>query len=356
MGDEVEALTPPLYGLDAPPGALDLPRRGFSPHLPSPLLKLTRELAAALGWQAEDGPVIHRPDRPTARWCFHSEPLVGTRGQTPFEVPSPILRPRLLGDLERVCSGLLDLGCTVNESCGLHVHVGGLKPGEVVALVSLVYAWEECIYAVCGESRRTNLECRPVTPYYVGRFADLASQSSPRLAQVCARALELPVNEVDQDLDKFEMPRKYGLNLCALKLHGTVEFRYFPATLDARLVSAYTRLAAHTAAAARSQGWRLEARRPASDVLAFLRLIRLPGKDIDVLLARAEESAAERRCLEQRQQEEAETLAAAAVEAPRQGPMTKALASLVSRKALSCVTRVALPPLVVADGDDHCGL
>jgi hypothetical protein len=42
-----------------------------------------------------------------------------------YEIVSPVLRGEQgLGELAKVCQILTDLGCQVNRSCGLHVHIG----------------------------------------------------------------------------------------------------------------------------------------------------------------------------------------------------------------------------------------
>jgi hypothetical protein len=133
-------------------------------------------------------------------------------GGHPCEIVSPILRgPEGLAQVVEVARTLEAKGHRVNQSCGVHVHVGwpeGLPDEALARLVSIVAYCEPALYAITGTKLRERCGyCGGVRRYGVEKNAK----------------------------DRIESARYHALNLTNLS-HGrkrTVEFRVFSGSLSA---------------------------------------------------------------------------------------------------------------------------
>lgn len=350
-GVELEAVTPPLYGLSEVPAetAIAVTNRcgRETEELKTLTATLTGDLSERLGWHRQDNNLTSPWQ--ASPWRVAYEPVTSTKSSVGVEVVTPILSYERLLDVSFMCRALLGLGCQANAWCGLHVHVGNLTPAEIVALLCFIYEWEECIYAVAGESRRDSLECRPMTLYYLLR---VLRYSCPTREHLLSAALELPEDEVGEEVEKFEMQRKFGLNICALKLHGTVEFRYFPGTLDPDLALAFPTLVAYICAAAIRQGRVVNPRRTAKDISAFFRLLDLPKQYRDLLLpgARSHELTNQRQALRAVHVRETRTLVRASAHEPV-GVLGSILSTITTPRTAAVASRTLFPTLVPPDGD-----
>jgi len=159
------------------------------------------EIAQLPGWKADRDPSIR----------------VGVRGHQPCEFVSPVFKGidglrKLLADLVVIKS----LGAKINESCGLHIHVGFDKADReaVAKLTTLVSNFEKAIYASTGtKNRERGRWCHGVNRYGCVQQAIQSSHDS----------------------------RYHVLNL-ATGGKPTVEFRAFGATLNAAKLVGYVRL------------------------------------------------------------------------------------------------------------------
>jgi hypothetical protein len=137
------------------------------------------------------------------------------------EVVSPVLRGEAgLADMDKVLEVLNQLGCTVSKRCGMHVHVGANTDLPFFRNLLKLYAhFEPVIDRFMAPSRRASLAsyCRSVT--------NVAFRAIDQSMSVDAliRALTPPGG----------VPRYSKLNLCAYRVHQTVEFRQHAGTLDA---------------------------------------------------------------------------------------------------------------------------
>lgn len=355
-GTELEAVTPPLYGMAYPLNDIELDAGVSVTAKEQPVVQaLAEDLSARLGWRQRpvDRWGSQRLSSPQGVWTVSREAVQGTRSQTGVECASPKLRYSRLESIKSLCDGLTAIGCVVNTRCGMHVHVGGLTPAELLRLALFIYEWEECIYQIAGPVRRLSIECRPLTLYYLSRL--LRWGPEPTREQLLFGVLEAREDEdVHRTYLKPELPRKYGLNLCALKVHGTAELRYFPATLDGELATATVRMCMHIAAAAVGQQPRVPNRRTHLAVDQMFETIGLSEADARVLWPLERRRAAQawnaRRVAVQR--EESDQLAAC-TDTPL-GPMGRALTHILpetSRRAAAVATQVLIEPLVPPDGD-----
>lgn len=150
------------------------------------------------------------------------------------EFVSPVLRGEAgLTQLEQVCDALTDFGCTVNRSCGYHVHVG-VENASVAFwrdIAKLYAIYEPVIDGFMPPSRRasSNMYCRSMTSASIPAIEAATDREGVARA---ATGLRVLTNE----------SRYYKLNLVAYSRHRTVEFRQHSGTLDARKTRMWTTL------------------------------------------------------------------------------------------------------------------
>ncbi len=156
-------------------------------------------IAVLPGWKADRDPSIRAGNGHEA--CeFVSPVYTGSAG---------------LEQLMRDLATIKSLGAKVNNSCGLHIHIGFDKsnPEQMAKVVTLVANFEKAIFASTGtKSREQGRWCNSLQRYGSAENA--------------------------QDRARFE--RYHVLNITTTK--PTVEFRAFAATLDAVKLSAYVRM------------------------------------------------------------------------------------------------------------------
>jgi hypothetical protein len=149
------------------------------------------------------------------------------------EFVSPILRDQAgLYQLEQVCSALTEIGCTVNASCGLHVHVGvGNRPLQFFKSITKLYGiYEPVIDAMMPRSRRRS----------EGFFCRSIASVSPAMIDRQS-TFDALVHLVTPGRNEHQR-RYYKINLEAHRRHRTVEFRQHSGTLDANRARKWTEL------------------------------------------------------------------------------------------------------------------
>ena len=168
------------------------------------------------------------------------------------EVVSPILRYEDMDDLQNIVRALRRAGARVNSSCGIHIHVdaggsrgrhgrnvgafshGGKDAAKTIRnLVRLCHKNDELIGAALGiDSDRRSRWCRPVSTDLV---EDISADRNLTLDRLNVRWYG------HQNLRPrhYDASRYAGLNLHNVWYRGTVEYRWFEATLHAGKVKAY---------------------------------------------------------------------------------------------------------------------
>ena len=145
------------------------------------------------------------------------------RGMRSVEIVSPVLRGEegLLNVL-RVCKRLNTIGAKVNDSTGLHIHVGfSGTPDDLNRIVSLVANFETAIYAATGTKRRqTGLYCQSIRSSH--RDLDCRNLRTHRAGSQRYHVLNIS-------------------NLASTRLR-TVEFRAFSGSTNGKKIIAYVRL------------------------------------------------------------------------------------------------------------------
>ena len=186
--------------------------------------------AARLGWTASWQPVrygreetILQPGRSTPWVLRHDGSIRTPENSQKCEVISPVLRyPEDLETLESVVRVVKTLA-TVNESCGLHVHVGAqdLSGPALGRLAALWAAKEDLIYLAASTLAERQYYCHKIGP-------------------AIQRADFRPTYHGDAIQQWDRVSNRYaGLNIGpALEAHRTVEFRLWNSTLHAGKIKA----------------------------------------------------------------------------------------------------------------------
>lgn len=158
------------------------------------------------------------------------------------EVVSPILTYSDDAMLQTVVRTLRSCGARVDPSCSIHVHVDGAKIDAIVAgrLLRLVYRRERQIVRALGtQQARLGQWCKATTSDLIRRLDDARPTTLDGLATVWYGTSN---NHHGRSIH-YHGSRYQGMNLHSLWYRGTVEGRWFEATLHAGKVRAYTLLA-----------------------------------------------------------------------------------------------------------------
>lgn len=145
------------------------------------------------------------------------------------------------GIIQRCVRALKRAGAKVDNSCGLHVHVGADKH-TAKSLKNLVFTFkakQDLIYkAVEAEDRKRNSYCKPIGENLIENLKKVKKINDENIKDTWYETYA-PYESREQH---YNSSRYHGLNLHSVWYRGTVEFRLFHATLHAGKVRAYINL------------------------------------------------------------------------------------------------------------------
>jgi hypothetical protein len=162
--------------------------------------------------------------RGTARagWTVKPDNSVTGSGLYGFEVVSPPITGHVGlvdgGEVDRVCAVLDGLGCWVNSTCGLHVHVDRPTPGALRRIAYDYATFESVIDSLMPATRRGD---RSFYAASIKRGANLRAVAAARDANDICRILQIPRSP------------KYAKVNFSRYWSGTVEFRHHSGTTNA---------------------------------------------------------------------------------------------------------------------------
>jgi Putative amidoligase enzyme len=141
----------------------------------------------------------------------------GPTGFVGVEIVSPVIDTDKATDLttiKRICAALQDIGCTVDEHCGLHVHVDteDMSVADIKRIFGRYSQYEDIIDRFMPLNRRGSL-------YY-------AKSGKPMVGQVFAVDTKSALARV------LGGQRYWRVNLDAMLRHGTIEFRQHSGTIN----------------------------------------------------------------------------------------------------------------------------
>jgi hypothetical protein len=135
-------------------------------------------------------------------------------------VSPPLYGKRGLNRLRKVVEAIAAIGATVNDSCGLHVHVDArdLSPNQIIAVSQRYGMFEHRLDKFMAPERRNTDWAKRVGKNY---HADIIRhiKFSSEIGQSFSRALS-------------EIDRYRKVNITSFSRHGTIEFRQHEGTVD----------------------------------------------------------------------------------------------------------------------------
>ena len=156
-----------------------------------------------------------------------------TDTQKRCELVTPILRWRDIKTLQQIVRDLRFVGAKVNNTCGMHVHIGAsdMTAAQIRHLVNTVASREEIFYNALKVHENRKNYCAPTNERFLRELNRKKPETLAELKKVWYG------DNGDHDYH-YDMTRYVILNLHALFTKGTVEFRIFNATLHAGEVKA----------------------------------------------------------------------------------------------------------------------
>ena len=197
------------------------------------------------------------------------------------EVVTPVLSYADIPTLQEVVRSVRKCGASVDTHCGIHVHVeASCFDGRTLGnLAKIVYKQEPLILAALGVSEdRQRTYTRPVRD-------DLIRQIERRRPRTRDELNRIWYGYHNRHPQHFDGTRYHGVNLHNVWYRGTVEFRWFEATLHAGKVKAYIQLVLAVATkalngrAASSRKRRFDPRSARYDFRVFLLHLEMIGDE-----------------------------------------------------------------------------
>ena len=151
------------------------------------------------------------------------------------EVVSPILEYADIEKLQEVVRAVRACGSRVDELCAIHAHIDGSAfDGRTLGnLAKIVYKQEPLILEALGVSQeRLRRYTRPVSPELIAKI----ERERPRTREEMNRIWYGYHNTAPV---RYDATRYSGVSFHSLFLRGSIEVRWFDATLHAGKVKAY---------------------------------------------------------------------------------------------------------------------
>jgi hypothetical protein len=151
------------------------------------------------------------------------------------ELVSPVLTYDDLEQLQEVVRAIRKAGGKINSQCGIHIHIDaepfdGRKLGN---LAKVVYKQEPLILHALGiNSDRLRRYTRPVSDELIRNIERQRPKTKAQLNRIW-------YGYHNNQPQHYDNSRYHGVNLHNVWYRGTVEFRWFEATLHAGKIKAY---------------------------------------------------------------------------------------------------------------------
>ena len=151
------------------------------------------------------------------------------------EVVTPILRYEDIEDLQEVLRRLRKAGAIVNESTGIHIHIGAenFTPATLCNLLKNIRSKEDILYKAIQVKNSRVYYCKKTNQALIEMIEKHRPTTREKLADLWYQ--EAPYGRERH----YNESRYHGLNLHAYFTKGTVEFRLFNSTLHAGELKAY---------------------------------------------------------------------------------------------------------------------
>lgn len=149
------------------------------------------------------------------------------------ELVTPILHWDDIETLQEIVRELRHAGAKVNETCGLHIHIGanGLTAQNIRVLVNTVAGREDIFCRALKVHQRRRNYCRPTNERFLRELNEKKPATLDELKTIW-------YGDSGNHTFHYDPTRYTILNLHALFTKGTIEFRIFNASLHAGEVKA----------------------------------------------------------------------------------------------------------------------
>lgn len=151
------------------------------------------------------------------------------------EVVSPILTYDDIEDLQELIRQLRHRGAIVNNSCGIHIHVGAVSftPQTLRNIVNIIASKEDILYKALKIDPNRLRYCKKTNENLI----EIINKKKPRTMSQLA---DIWYAEDPYGRERhYNNTRYHGLNLHATFTKGTVEFRLFNSTTHAGEIKSY---------------------------------------------------------------------------------------------------------------------
>jgi len=158
------------------------------------------------------------------------------------EVVSPVLRYSDLETLQEVVRAIRKAGARVDSSCGIHIHIGAdaFTTKALTNLLKIAYKQEDILYAALDIENRQGWAAKIGTR--TAACATLMDKVNRNRIRDIESLREAWYGYRNMHPSHYDSSRYHGINLHNVFFRGTVEFRWFAATLHAGKVKAYIQL------------------------------------------------------------------------------------------------------------------
>lgn len=151
------------------------------------------------------------------------------------EVVSPVLEYGDLEELQAIVRSIRECGAKVDTQCGIHIHVDAAPfDGKSLGnLAKMVFKQEPLIlHALAITENRLQRYTKPVSEEFIRKIEAERPRSKDHLNR-------LWYGQTNRQPTHYDSTRYHGVNLHNVWYRGTVEFRWFEATLHAGKIKAY---------------------------------------------------------------------------------------------------------------------
>ncbi len=133
---------------------------------------------------------------------------------------------------------------TVNQSCGLHIHLGGkdICENEYILQKMMIFfmVFEDVIMSFLPESRRENSYCLPLSEFY--HLKEIKETNSIEDFEILWYREKSKEQRDERKKDRHDRSRYCGINFHSLLANGHLEIRYHSGTINYEKISNWIKL------------------------------------------------------------------------------------------------------------------
>lgn len=154
------------------------------------------------------------------------------------EIVSPVLGYADIETLQEVVRAVRRAGASVNETCGIHVHVEmvTLTPKQITNLIKMIYKQEAIIEAALGIIPSRKRYCASISPEFIAKLESRRTWTLQTLNEAW-------YGFYNPRPARYDQSRYHGVNLNSIWRQDTIEFRWANSTLHAGQVKTYVQFA-----------------------------------------------------------------------------------------------------------------